>query len=639
MTTPLAWTTKVQLIEQFRAEMNASSESCKGYNAFNLAACYALGFGVRLSLTEAYYYLEEAAKHLYVPAKVLWTAFNYNGLIQDGQSLCSKDEFGQTLEILEKSLLQVNPISRFAARIRAFYKHQSIQMSRCTISSTELGITSQTLGSIKDLLLANVAILHKLTVTVQLDQVADKTPLMYYLIRCHEDFAEVLIRKGVNAEAPTKDHMPLITFACAVGSLRIVRVLLTVLPQLDLQPFSNGISPLHWLFMFDDSEIPVVASLLVKHKASFLANGVAELAEFNLVLSGLPLHWAVMPRSAPAVCALLELGADVNQFSFALLDYLQYPEYAVDLAVCLHMSEMVSLLIKRGAVIHDRPKNSVPPALHYLGDAIDPFRIWLLHGKSYRDAAEQTVQTLLDAGLTIDTRSSDCLTPLQHLVARPNYQTYVIETILNRSPSVTALNDPLRSPIYLASTALQHDRVNSQTFKLILDYCQAQLDGDEFSNACRETLRNCTQDGTLAVAVEILKSLGKDSKTVIESEQLLHLAAEHDQIDMIELFLNEGVDIDRDEKGTPAACAAAKGKKAALKLLLSREATILSMPARHFGDTLLHEAVGPMMSSPLSSSTLAFLCENFRELLIPVVNNFNSFGFTALHEAIVWGNI
>lgn len=640
MTAPLTWAARVQLVEEYRAGACDANGVLTGHNAFNLAACYALGFGVRLSVDEAYHYFEVAAARMYGPARVLWTAYKHNGLVRDTRHVSSSnDDFGQYLEALESGLLQLPPLLRFTARMRTYYRDQFAQMSSCHMTVVELGVTFQTLEAIKEMLLAEADTLHELTATLDFNKKSIVTLLLPHLVSSHEEFAEVLLRKGAIAGTLDDDNVSLLNIACAAGSLRIVRVLLELFPHLARQPSKDGISPLHWLFMFSDAEIPLVAKSLVEQKASFLSNGVTELADFNLVLSGLPLHWAVMTRSASAVRALIELGANVNETSFALLDHLQYPEYAVDLAVCLHMPEMVQLLLESGASINDRPQNSVPPALHYIGDAIDPFRIWLIHGESYKEAAQQTMKVLLDAGAGVNARSSDGLTTLQHAASRANYQTYVVEMILSLSPSVTTGDNPFRSPIHFASTALQHDRVNSETIKLLLNYSHQHLDLEEFMAACRETLKICTQDGTLGAASEILAALGTDSKTVVEEEQLMHLAAEHDQPDILKLYLDIGADINLDQEGTPAACAAARGKKAALKFLLSEGASVLSMPGRELDCTIMHEIVGPLMSPGQSFSTLEFVHENFRDLLVPFVNNYDMFGFTALHEAIIWGNI
>jgi ankyrin repeat protein len=635
MTAPLSWPVKGQLVDQFRAGAADMNES--GQYAFNLAACYALGFGVRMCTQEAFHYLELSAKQNYVPAKVLQTAFNNNGLIQ--KVAPNDDIFSQYLDELERELLQVPPLLRFTARIRRFYKNQFAQMANYPMTIAELGITSQGLDAIKNILLAETPILHELDVILDVGQNRIRTPLMHYLINSHQEFAEILLQKGVNGNFLTEHNVSLLNIACAAGAFQITQLLVELFPSLTSATSKNGISPLHLLFMFSESEIPLIAKLLVENNAPFLANGVMDLHDFSLILSGLPLHWAILTRSTSAVRALLDLGADVNQGSYAQLDHLQYPEFAVDIAVSLHMPEMVQLLTKRGALIFDRPEDSVPPALHYIGEAIEPFFIWLLHGNLYKEAAQKTVQVLLNAGLHVNMCSDDNINVLQYAATRANHQTYVLETILGLGPSVTTGNDASRSPIYLTSTAMQHDRLNSEKMKLVVDYSQEHLSSEEFKGACREALKNCAQHGTIGAASVIIATLGVDSKAIIEEEQLMHLAAEHDEPEMIRLLLDAGVDINFSSDGTSAASAAARGKKKALKFLLSNGSTVLSMRSHDDEDTILHDIVGPLMSPAKSSVTLSFVQENFQDLFTPVVDNYNMFGFTALHEAIIWGNL
>lgn len=498
----------------------------------------------------------------------------------------------------------------------------------------------KSVNTMEDVLLSNISILHELTVDLNVNEVLYTLPLLHHLITSHPDTAEILIRKGVNVEALTDRHVSLLNIACSVGSIQIVRILLEFCPELAQQPSIDGVSPIHWLFMFDDSEIPSIAKLLVDNGAGFLAHGIVELVDFNLVLSGLPLHWAIMARNTSAVSALIKLGANPNEFYFQMHDYMMYPVHAIDLAVCLHLPEIVQTLIDSGAVIDDRSEYSVSPALHHIGESNDPFRTFLLHGSFYKTAARETIETLLANGSAVDALSFDGITALQYFAGRSTWQLYVIEALLDLEPSVTTGGESFRCPIVFAAIALRHDRVNSAKMKLLVKYAATHLKSEEFEGACTEALSRCTQDGTLGAARAILEVMNSPANQVIEDLELVHLAAKYDQVEMINFLLRLGASPNLDTgRGTPSVYAAAMGKRRALGALLQQGASVKSMPTTDWQRTILHEIVSPMKSAVQSFKTMEFVHERFRDLFVPVVDNYDSSGYTALHLAIIWGNL
>jgi len=303
------------------------------------------------------------------------------------------------------------------------------------------------------------------------------------------------------------------------------------------------------------------------------------------------------------------------------------------------LPEIVQLLIHQGAEIGEREEESIYPAMQYIGDNLDPFRIWLMHGKSYKDAVTETIQVLLHHGANIDEKSFDGLTALLRSLASETSRTYVLESILSFGPTVTTGGDPLRSPLYFLSDTLRHDRVNKAKIKILIEYSHMHLEIEEFQETCKESLRNCVKGGTLGAAEAIIEALSPHQGAIIDDMGLLFIAATYDEPEMIKLLLDAGSSIDLDDCGTAAACAASVGRKRALEVLLSRGSTLLNMPDSQYEETILHDVVSPLNSPAQSFALLDFIDKNFRDLFIPIVNNYNSFGFTALHETIIWGNL
>ena len=108
---------------------------------------------------------------------------------------------------------------------------------------------------------------------------------------------------------------------------------------------------------------------------------------------------------------------------------------------------------------------------------------------------------------------------------------------------------------------------------------------------------------------------------------------------MIELFLEMGADIDLDAGGTPAAAAASYGKRRALGTLLSHGASVFSLPSNSSSTSLLHEIVANTNSPHESFQTLNYVCDKFKDLLLPIVDRYDDRGMTALHEAIVFATV
>lgn len=634
--TPLPWRIRTELVSQYQATVDNAQNDLASQALFNLAACYATGFGVELNSDIALDYLAKASEYMYKPARVLYRIFHTSGLIENPVTLKNLDSLDQSLDSIQKSVAPLPQQLHFSARLRQYYRRENARRSSSLITIKAKDITLQTEAELWDFLIDNIGILHEFVVDLEINGDQLSVPLLHHLIASHEHLAEAILRKGADVTIMNNNSISLLDIACSCGSTTLVRILLELLPE----SASHVSSALHWLFMFQDSEIHSIAEMLVDHGVSFKTICINEFKDFNLVFSGTALNWAVMARNTTAVRALVELGAKVNQSYVSRSPYWQYPSFPLDLAVCLLLPEMVELLVSLGAEIRSRPENGCIPALHYIGETVDPFRIWLIHGRGYKEAVKDTIEALLRSGANIDEESDDGITALHYTAERTTCLTYVLEGLLHFNPTVFTGEDSQRSPMYFASIALGYDPVNSAKMKIIVDYCAKILEPTEFQSASRRALKNCTRDGTVGAAREILTGLSPREKAFVDEGQLLHIAAEYNETEMIRLFLDLGADVNLDAPGTPACCAAQRGKRDALALLLSRGSSVFTSPTSASGTSLLHEIVGSSTSSPDQSFyTLRFVWKHFRCLFLPVVDNYDDFGFTALHSAIIWANI
>lgn len=541
-------------------------------------------------------------------------------------------DWGQLVDGLPKIPTSLPQKLQFQHRIRAYYKHLNRAQAFCHFS-----IGGRTF-SLQEFL-ENASQLQELErlleMEIELDFAGERItrPLLHHLVRTQDEVLETLLRKGMHGAFLTNTHESLLHVACECGSVRIVRTLLERHPELARMNTQEGISPLHWLFMFEEAELRRIGEELGGHGASINRVGVRFLTEFNLVFSGPPLHWAIMARNMSAVKVLIDLGADVNLSTPAPRDCLEYSGFSIDVATCLLMSEIVELLISRGAQVYHTPDGPGMSALHYIGETVDPFRLWLYHGSHVREAAKETMKVLLRNGAKLEAVDDSDPAPLQWIVNRTTCITLVLETFLTYKPPLS------ENILYSAAFALQHDRFNSGKMALLLEYCSRRLDSESFTRECMNALRICVKDGTVGAVKEIISRHSVDAKDIIHEEELVHAAAENDHAEMIDILLGYGADIDLDRDGTAAAVACRFSKRKALGFLLSRGASILSHPSERSSTTLLHHIVTNRTSPHESERTLRFVCDKFSEKFAPLVDNYDDKGFTALHRAIIWGNI
>lgn len=388
--------------------------------------------------------------------------------------------------------------------------------------------------------------------------------------------------------------------------------------------------------MFKEEEMDQVAVDLVRAGADVSRVGVGNFPEFNLIFVGSPLHWAIMARSTQAIKVLVKLGYDLNQeVPRPMLECLEYSTMAVDLAVLLLLPEIADLLLCLGTYVKQKRSEGKSP-IHYIGDAFDPFRLWLYHGTEVEKAATETVNVLLSHGADLNDQSELTSTPLACICSLPADLTFVLAPFLKFSPEVT--RGLLR---VTAAASLRHDHTGHKKMEMLLEYCSKYWDPETFTFECKEAIRTCAQDGTVAAAREIFKYLRDEGGHFIDDEELIHLAAENDHPEMVELLLSYGASIDHDTGGTPAAAAAARSKRMSLHYLLSKGASIYSQPTLNSKVTLLHEIVSETSSRHESEATLRLIYSNedFRKRFDVVMDNYDDRGFTALHQAVIWGSL
>ncbi|KAL1858320.1 hypothetical protein Daus18300_009938 [Diaporthe australafricana] len=640
-TSQFPWEAREQMRNSF--DLGCHQDIRQGRDAFQASVFSAIGFGTTVNERDALDRLRESSRLGYLPATILCHELFARG----PQETPIDARNAESVDFLQEFRVKHHhtpPDQRFAKLLRSFYKFHNSAAAR---KSLELDIGGKTMriddqGQLDGLLgRYSCEEVDEAVVTTDVWGQPVLKPLMHHLILSHSALAENLLRRGCDPSKRTHNLLSMLIVACAAGSKTLVELLLELCPEYAIRSTREGISPLHWLFMFDDEEMFEVGQRLVNARANLQRVGVQVFAEFNLVFAGSPLHWAIMARSTTAIRTLIELGADPNaEVPRATVECLECPPVPLDLAVMLLMHEIVELMLQLGATMDGASDSDQRTPIHFIGDGVtDPFRLWLYHGSkdSEIDAAvTKTLDVLISHGADINCKAdSHEMTPLEFILTQRTDLIWVLRGFLQHQPELT------KGLLRTAATSLRHDQANCQKLNLLLEYHSTNGSRGDFAEECKSAARTCVQDGTVAAGRAILSHLGSEAREFIDDEELIHLAAENDHPQMIKVLLDFGGNINLDSEGTPAANAAARSKRRALKCLLDHGADVYSEPSKNEEATILHDIVADTVSRHESELTLEFLCDNqtFRDKLSSVVNNYDPRGVTALHETIIWGSV
>lgn len=187
----------------------------------------------------------------------------------------------------------------------------------------------------------------------------------------------------------------------------------------------NGRLPLHWLFMFEPSEIVPMATRLtrdwsIQHINSPANNAYVPDIQFPLVLHGTPLAFAVAACSVQATQVLLGLGADPRCGS-DIPDLNWGCRSPLAIAASLHLYDIFSMLWN--AMFLDRsytkPIDSAQLDLLACGMSnTSKIERYLVHGRHYQTAARRMASLLRGYRCTIieETTNNSSTGPLEAAV-------------------------------------------------------------------------------------------------------------------------------------------------------------------------------------------------------------------------------
>lgn len=618
----LPWHVQCEAVRIWHAEA-ASKNSPKRYQAsLQLAICYHIGYGVRPDLNLMLHYLttslegNDTTRVLYY---WLISAMNVE-VNQHNLDMIYMTDLDRRLKLHELRE------TYFAARVR---QHQQLQLKKkrnaCqTADCTQRGIL-------------------KLVELVIRQEISLVTGLLSSNTYDNADISCAL------REASRCGNAGMVQLICAYCDKFVHDERLT--------------TPLHWLIMFEESEVATVAKVLMcgasaDHVGPCKANinsiptsesGTLFIAEHCLELFGTPLHWAVRTRNLKLVELLVKLGADINartEVPTAPVTNLHKPLRPslspLDIAVAFHLPEIVARLLDLGANWEGRSSLSeTHSAFLCIGLACVPFSRYIIHGKQYRDALKETVGVLDERGYNINDADVNGYDPLKVALSNADCESYIIEELLiaGAIPSQGDSRNP-ESAIDIVVGHAPYRRYSVENLRLVLPYVR--------NVKCRQRTYNAIQTAAVGgseAMVELLstaKGFDIDATTMTRNDSkgggmtALHLAAFFGHSEVISLLVRKGANMEIPDAFTytPLQTATFHRKINAIDTLIELGANVLFKSLRH--DTVLHVAVAGIWSG--HSIVKHLLLKHTRLQEHSIINVVDHIGWTALHKAAYFGH-
>lgn len=432
------------------------------------------------------------------------------------------------------------------------------------------------------------------------------------------------------------------------------------------------ITPLHWLIMFEESEVVSVAKALICGASADQAGlcraninsiptaepGTLFIPEHCLELFGTPLHWAVRTRNLKLVEILVELGADINartEIPELMTTYFHRPQRPslspLDIAVAFHLPEIVARLLDLGAKWEGggRAFNESQPAFLHIGLASVPFSRYIVHGKQCRDALKKTIRVLDERGYNINETDFIGNDPITVALSNCDCEPYIIEELIlaGAIPSHVGQRNSqyshyMESAIEMVISNASLRRYSVGNLRLLLPYVRNINDCNLFGfNATH----SAAVGGSEAM-VEVLSSVeGFDIDAPMSTStdarrramSALHLAAIFGHPEVINLLVRKGANMEiLDELlYTPLLSATLLRKIKAVDALIELGANVFIKSPQVRG-TVLHEATAGWSSG--YSMVKHLLTKHSRLQEDSIINAIDYVGRTALHKAAYFGD-
>jgi len=370
------------------------------------------------------------------------------------------------------------------------------------------------------------------------------TPLFYAIWSEDEQTVRNLISADANVNAEPKDNASPLYYAIWQDHAGIVRALLGAGARAEPEDF-RGWSPLQFaleqgnpgivtLLANTDDKVPVLHKAALRGDLSGLKELLGKGADLNEKdgFDRTPVYYALAAGQGDAAKFLLDQGADINLKTRVGRTLLHQASRA-------GLLEIVQILLAR-----DMPADTVSAPGHTpLHEAA---------GAGHKEIAE----LLISKGAPVDSKDKGNPTPL-HMAAAMG-ETDIVELLIAKGANIKASDSRGRTPLSLARRSNHTEVVN------ILR-----------QHGATETLHGAVASGDID-EVKRLLSQGGDINAKNESGQTpLHLALNSSRMEVAELLVANGADVEAIDDQTGKALLLSVGRrKERVEFLLSKGANI-----------------------------------------------------------------
>lgn len=423
---------------------------------------------------------------------------------------------------------------------------------------------------------------------------------------------------GADFDVNSRDEnraTPLIA-ACRGGHAEVVHLLI----DHGADPWKqqrNGVSPLHWLMMFEDDQVHRVLEILTRtHNAMVMDSVVVEPVEIpahGLGLRWSPVDFAVAARNMIVTKALLDAGASMKGGSSTPLN----------IAVANHCPEMTKLILS-----YRQPSWQLTPFLH-LGE-VSTLKLMLLHGDQRRQNMDQTAQEVLNSAYyDVNQKDSDGYTALAEAirVTPCDVDRNVFECLLD---SGAKLDVPINKLMY---SLLARDDGRA---RVILDFLIARGAVD----ATPQLLTAAIVHGNRAILESVLATGIDVNNSIDELPPLFTAVLFSNNAPAVEALISRGADVNKifdfepERKSALEMCLALpEGDGQMIDALINGGASLTTPD----GTTIVHQAC-QVPARVKGAHVLSHLLKKHPQIQL-MVNSEDDDGFRPIHVACFCGNL
>lgn len=376
-----------------------STQQMRAHAAMNICECEILGFGF-IRNTDIVSILEQAASYGSCKANTWLSRVRTVPKSHSGRDLIgSTSRIEPDLSDLPCELYLINKI-----------RQNGLTEWKC--KSTDGGETASLLPKLRD------------TISIQSFRDAGVDSLDRALptnLDGHDEVLHQLLQDSTAAVASEYNLSP-VHLACIGGRLSILKLLLENGHQAS-EIASHGITTLHLCIFFEAPDVLTATNLLLKHGADPNIPTTSDIAweDYDLVLCGTALDWAISTRNKELVSALLPVTQHSNGKRVAV-------------AVSYYYWEIVDIILRQSADENHATRISVGSTVNTI---TRPFQHWIAHGVDRFTAIDRTVEVLQTLNVPLVTQLPEGFTSLMVLIVKAMVEEdfYLIERVIERVSS------------------------------------------------------------------------------------------------------------------------------------------------------------------------------------------------------------